>query len=88
MLLTSCERGDMRPSPDGILIYDNDGVREIVIPPGRGYPNKDGVIDELYDAAINGTAPLHDGEWGMRTGEAMAAMVRSVAEHREVKLSA
>jgi phthalate 4,5-cis-dihydrodiol dehydrogenase len=86
MLLASCEGGDLRPSPDGILIYDNDRVREIVSPPGRAYPNKDGVIDELYEAIVNGVAPLHDGTWGLRTVEAMTALVRSSAERREIYL--
>jgi phthalate 4,5-cis-dihydrodiol dehydrogenase len=87
MLLASCDGGDLRPSADGILIYDTDGVREIVLPPGRAYPNKDGVIDELYDAAVNGIPPLHDGIWGMRTVEAMTALVRSASERREIRLS-
>ena len=88
MLLASCEGGDLRPSADGILIYDNDGVREIVMPPGRAYPNKDGVIDELYAAVTEGVAPTHDGVWGMRTVEAMTALVQSSAERRDIQLGA
>jgi phthalate 4,5-cis-dihydrodiol dehydrogenase len=86
MLLASCEAGDLRPSADGILVYDADGVRELVLPPGRAYPNKDGVIDELYDAAVNGQPPLHDGVWGMRTVEAMIAFVQSSEQRREICL--
>ena len=86
MLLASCDGGDLRPSADGILIYDADGVREIVLPPGRAYPNKDGVIDELYAAAIDGVPPPHDGVWGMRTVEAMTALIQSSAERREISL--
>ncbi len=62
----SCEKADLRPSPDGVLIYDDDGVREVIAPPSRVYPNKDGVIDELYDAVVSGNPPLHDGQWGHR----------------------
>jgi phthalate 4,5-cis-dihydrodiol dehydrogenase len=87
MLLASCEGGDLRPSADGVLIYDDAGVREIVLPPGRAYPNKDGVIDELYAAVVEGIPPLHDGVWGMRTVEAMSALVRSSAERREIRLA-
>ena len=45
------------------------------------------VIDELYDAVVNGKAPLHDGAWGMATLEVLLAMLRSAREGIEVHLS-
>jgi phthalate 4,5-cis-dihydrodiol dehydrogenase len=74
----------MRPSADGILVYGDDGVREIALPPGRAFPNKDAVIDEFYDAVVNGTPPLHDGAWGTATVEASLAVLRSARERREI----
>ena len=85
-LLVSCERGDMRPSRDGVLIYDDDGVREIPLPAGRAYPNKDHVLDELYDAVARGIAPLHDGAWGTETVAAALALAASARERREIIL--
>ncbi len=67
LLLVSCEKADLRPSPDGVLVYDENGVHELIAPPARTYPNKDGVIDELYDAIASGEPPLHDGRWGTAT---------------------
>ena len=85
-LIASCEGADLRPSPDGILIYDDNGVREERAAPARAYPNKDGVIDEFYDAVVNGTPPLHDGAWGTATMEATLALLRSAREHRPIAL--
>jgi phthalate 4,5-cis-dihydrodiol dehydrogenase len=85
-LIASCEGADLRPSPDGILIYDDDGVREERAAPARAYPNKDGVIDEFYDAVVNGTPPLHDGAWGTATMEATLALLQSARERRPIAL--
>ncbi|HEY0395123.1 MAG TPA: Gfo/Idh/MocA family oxidoreductase [Candidatus Elarobacter sp.] len=85
-LLVSCERGDMRPSRDGVLVYGDDGVRELPLPAGRAYPNKSGVLDELYDAVAHGVAPVHDGAWGTETVAVALALLRSARERREIAL--
>jgi phthalate 4,5-cis-dihydrodiol dehydrogenase len=87
LLLVSCERADLRPSPDGVLIYGDDGLHEIVAPAARAYPNKDGVIDELYDAIVSGNAPLHDGRWGTDTMVAVTALLQSARERRVITLA-
>jgi phthalate 4,5-cis-dihydrodiol dehydrogenase len=70
--------------PDGVMIY-RDGVwtRD---PLARPQVPRAEVIDELYDAVINGRKPLHDGAWAMATMEICLAMLRSAREGREVKL--
>lgn len=83
-LLVSCEGGDMRPSADGVLIYDAQGERELTLPAARAYPNKDAVIDELYDAVVRSVPPRHDGRWGLATVEVMLGLVRSAQERREI----
>ncbi len=87
LLIVSCDDADLRPSPDGVLIYDNDGVREVLAPPARTYPNKDGVIDEFYDAIVSGEAPLHDGRWGTDTTAAAIALLQSARERRVITLA-
>jgi phthalate 4,5-cis-dihydrodiol dehydrogenase len=88
LLVVSCEHADLRPSPDGVLVYDDDGVRELPAPKARAYPNKDGVIDEFYDAIVGGVAPLHDGAWGTATMAAALALLQSARERRIVTLTA
>jgi phthalate 4,5-cis-dihydrodiol dehydrogenase len=85
-LLASCERADLRPAPDGVTIYSDDGVRTLECPRARVYPNKDPVIDELYGAAVNGVTPVHDGNWGTATMATALALVESAATGREIVL--
>jgi phthalate 4,5-cis-dihydrodiol dehydrogenase len=87
LVIASCEGGDLRPSPGGVLIYDDDGVREVLAPPARTYPNKDGVIDELYTAVVGGEPPLHDGRWGTATMAAVLALLQSARERRVITLT-
>jgi phthalate 4,5-cis-dihydrodiol dehydrogenase len=87
LVIVSCERADLRPSPDGVLIYDDDGVREVLAPRARAYPNKDGVIDEFYAAIAGGDAPLHDGRWGTATMAAVLALLQSARERRVIALN-
>jgi phthalate 4,5-cis-dihydrodiol dehydrogenase len=88
LLLASCERADLRPAPDGVTIYADDGVREIACPPVRVYPNKDPVIDELYAAAIDGVPPTHNAVWATRTIAAVHALLESSRTGREVAVTA
>lgn len=83
-LLASCEGADLRPAPDGVRIYSDDGVREVPAPPARVYPNKDAVIDELYAAAVLNQPAIHDGTWGTRTMTAAFALMESARDNREV----
>lgn len=83
-LLVSCERADVRPAADGVTIYGDDGVRSIDLPPPRVYPSKDGVIDELYAAAVDGIPPVHDGAWATATMELVFAIVEAARAGREV----
>ena len=83
-LLASCEGADLRPAPDGVRIYSDEGVREVPAPPARIYPNKDAVIDELYAAAVLNQPAVHDGTWGTRTMKAAFALLESARDGREV----
>ena len=59
----------------------------ITVPRGRVYPNKDAVIDEFYDAVVNGVPPIHDGEWGTTTTAVALALVESARDGRVVTLA-
>jgi phthalate 4,5-cis-dihydrodiol dehydrogenase len=86
MLVVSCERGDLRPSADGVRVYGDDGVREVALPPGHGHPGRDETIDELYRAVALGVAPVHDGRFAKGTVETCLAIQRSERESREIVL--
>ena len=84
VLIVSCERGDLRPLPDGVMIYA-DGERRLDPLPPPQVPRVE-VIDELYAAVVDGKAPLHNGEWALGTLEVCTAMLRSARERKEIPL--
>ena len=87
IVIVSCDKGDMRASPEGITIYGDSEIREVSVSPGRGGGRRAKVIDELYDAVFFDKPPLHDGRWGMATLEVCLAFLESARRRREVLLS-
>src|SRR5215510_1987671 len=84
-LLVSCEGADLRALPKGVMIYQDGSARLDALPP-PAVPRA-GVIDELYQAIVNGQTPLHDGAWATATVEVLLAMLRSAREGSDVRLS-
>ena len=84
-IIVSCEKADLRPLPNGILVYGNDTkeFRPLALPEVPRFE----VIDELYAAALDGKAPLHDGRWAKATLEICLAMLRSDRMHADVPLT-
>jgi phthalate 4,5-cis-dihydrodiol dehydrogenase len=83
--VVSCERGDIRQTPDGLLIYDQNAKREITLPVGsRG---REAEIEELYNAVVRNRPVFHDGRWGEATLEVCLAMLDSARERKEIFLS-
>ena len=84
-IIVSCEHADLRPLPNGVMIYQNGAARLDPLPL-PAVPRAE-VIDELYGAVVTGTPPLHDGAWAMATMEVCLAMLRSSQEGRDVALA-
>jgi len=83
-LLVSCERADLRALPNGVMIYQDGSAQLDALPPPKA-PRAE-VIDELYQAVVNGKAPIHNGAWATATVEVLLAMLRSAREGSEVRL--
>jgi phthalate 4,5-cis-dihydrodiol dehydrogenase len=83
-IIVSCERADLRPTADGVMIYDNEAVRLDPVPVPQ-VPRAE-VIDEFYDAVVHGKAPLHDGEWSQATLEVCLAILQSSQARAEIML--
>jgi phthalate 4,5-cis-dihydrodiol dehydrogenase len=86
VLVASCARGDLRQSADGVLVYGDDGVREIALSRSHGRPGRSEVLEELYQAVVNGVKPAHDGRFARGTVEICLAILRSARERREIVL--
>jgi phthalate 4,5-cis-dihydrodiol dehydrogenase len=84
LVVVSCERADLRPLPNGIMVYAADEAKLDPLPPPR-IPRVE-VIDELWAAVSGGTPALHDGRWGMATLEVCLAMLDSARENRDIAL--
>jgi phthalate 4,5-cis-dihydrodiol dehydrogenase len=83
-LIVSCERADLRPLPDSIVVY-GDQQRETLPLELPGVPRAE-VIDELYAAVVEGQAPMHDGRWAKGTLEICMAMLKSSETGADVLL--
>lgn len=81
-VVISCERADLRPLADGVMIY-GDAERRFEPLPAPAVPRAE-VVDELFAAVREGVAPLHSGAWGMATLEICLAILESAGAGREV----
>jgi phthalate 4,5-cis-dihydrodiol dehydrogenase len=79
--IVSCERADLRPVADGVMIYGDHEARLDPLPVPR-VPRAE-VIDEFYDAVVRGIPPLHDGEWSRATLEVCLAILDSSRNQAE-----
>ncbi len=84
LLIVTCERGVLRQSPNGIYVYNDDGLREepIIVEEGGADPT----LEEAYNGIILDKPIFHDGRWGMATLEVQLALMQSARERREVLL--
>ena len=86
-MIVTCADADLRPVPDGVMIYDRDKTRLVRLVRGEGVPGRREALDELFAAVRLGRAPLHDALWGRRTLAAALALLVSAREEREVSLA-
>lgn len=84
VVIVSCDRADLRPLPHGVMIH-GDTVRRLDPLPAPTVPRAE-VIDELYDAVVNGLPPVHSAEWAMATLEVCLGILRSAREGTEIAL--
>jgi phthalate 4,5-cis-dihydrodiol dehydrogenase len=86
LMVVTCARGEMRASADGLFIYDQNGKREVALPPSHAMPGRGEVLDDMIAAVRTGRKPLQDGRWGKANVEVMLALQRSARERREIML--
>jgi phthalate 4,5-cis-dihydrodiol dehydrogenase len=85
-VVVTCERGDMRHSPHGVYVYDDNGQRDVT-PPAQEGRGRRAELQELYDGVVLGKHIFHDGRWGMATLEVSLAIQQSARERKEIMLS-
>jgi phthalate 4,5-cis-dihydrodiol dehydrogenase len=84
LTLVTCERADLRESPDGLFVYQGGTTREIPVPRElRG----EAELEEMYQAIAHDRPLSHDGRWGQATLEVCLAIHESARTRQEVVLS-
>ncbi|HEY2990210.1 MAG TPA: Gfo/Idh/MocA family oxidoreductase [Candidatus Binatia bacterium] len=85
LTVATCEKGDIRQSPDGLFIYDDEGKREMTL--AKGADAREAELKEFYEGIVDDRPIFHDGRWGQATLEVCLAILQSAAERREITLS-
>jgi len=83
LTMVSCERGDIRQSPDGLSVYSDKGREEIAL--SKDTSPRDLVIAE-FARAIEGKPVTHTGRWGLANLEVCTAAIESSRSGKEIEL--
>jgi phthalate 4,5-cis-dihydrodiol dehydrogenase len=86
MMVVTCERADLRASPDGVLVYGDEGVSEVPALVGQGAYGQGDTIDELVAAVRDGVSVLRDADWGVDTVRVCRAILESSTSGMQVPL--
>ncbi len=84
LTLVSCEKGDMRQSPDGVYLYTRDGCQEIPCP---AFLDRGEALLKLVEAVTEHRPVATDGRWGKATLEVLLAILQSSRGEREITLA-
>ena len=89
LTIVSCERGDMRQTANGVMMYDKDGAREVELPMWDEVraQSLQSELEELYAAITDDRPIVHDGRWGAANVEVCDAVMQSSRERREEFMS-
>ena len=84
-MIVSFDKGDVRLSPNGLLLYTEDGATEVKV--DTRMDGHHGSTVSFYDGVANDRAPQADGRWGKATLELILAVFQSGKERKEIFLS-
>lgn len=84
LTIVSCEKGDIRQSPNGLIIDTIQGREEILLDPNL--TPRQLVLDEWEAAILDVKKPLHDISWAIANLEICEACIESSKQKMEIKL--
>jgi phthalate 4,5-cis-dihydrodiol dehydrogenase len=84
-LLVTFDKGDVRLTPSGLRVYGDEDTWEI--PVNTETDGRHGIVDQMYEAMVNGRRPSADGPWAKATLEVLLAVLESARQRREIFLS-
>src|SRR6202008_3298764 len=80
LIVATCERGDLRLSPTGLIVHGLKGNSEIAVPLGIGRPGQGDALDALWKAVREGQPSIHNARWGRETIAVILAVLQSSQE--------
>jgi phthalate 4,5-cis-dihydrodiol dehydrogenase len=83
LTIVSCERGDVRQSPDGVFVYTEQGREEVPIGGGEV---RAGEVKALVEAVRENRPAFPDARWSRATLETCIAIMESSRERKEILL--
>jgi phthalate 4,5-cis-dihydrodiol dehydrogenase len=86
VLIVTCAKGEIRVTPEGLMLYGLDGRHELAVDKGLGRPGHGDVLDALWRAVRESKRDFHDARWGKATLEVALAILQSAREKREIVL--
>ena len=84
-MIVSFDKGDVRLSPKGLLLYTDDGAQEVEV--DITLDGHHGSTASFYQGVANDRPPQADGRWGKATLELILAVFQSGKERKEIFLS-
>lgn len=88
VLIATCERGDVRLSPNGLIVHGLEGTTERGVERGFSRAGHGDALDALIGAVRHGRPCINDARWGKDTLQVLLALLQSSEEDREIHLSA
>ena len=85
LTVVSCDKGSMRQSQHGIIIYGEDGPREVVLK--KTLRGRAAELLEMYGGVRENRTIFHDGRWAMATLEVCQAILDSAKASREIRMT-
>lgn len=84
LTIVSCEKGDIRQHPEGLIVYGEE--EQYIVPISKEETGRYNVLDELYRALVKNEEPVHDGRWAKANLEVCIKSIQSSKERRELLL--
>lgn len=84
-VIVSCDRGDLRLTPQGVELWGNETRSEVAAPPDPA--PRAPVFEALYQAVRQDRPPLQSGAWGLASLEICHAILASAQTGQPVPLT-
>jgi len=83
-VIVSCDRADLRLTPDGVEVH-GDTERSFIAAPALTHPRSE-VTDAMVETVRDGTPPVQTGAWGLASLEICHAILESAKSGQPVSL--